>query len=343
MGIQVRRADLQQDRDLLGGLLARYLHRDAGGPRFDWLYERNPHGRASAWLAIGDADEALGAAAAFPRLLRTANGIESGCVFGDFCIVPQHRSLGLALQLQRACLSRLSASCVLGYDFPSNRMMAIYKRMQISEFGPVVRWAKLLRLDRLAARSLGSARLACWIAAPANELLKWKDNRRLSSGRWSIAQHAGECGEEFSALASSVGSRYGICVDRSLAYLNWRYWGHPLRRYEMLTARHRGALAGYLVFSHTGEDASIADMFGLDDTSLWTALVAEAAALLRARGVITLSMATLASDPRAGLLRELGFRARESCPVVVCGLGSDGRPSAGRRPPWLLMEGDRES
>jgi len=344
MHIEVRPADLQQDRDLLTDLLSRHLHQEAGGPRFDWLYEKNPHGRAHAWLAIADADKPAGVAAAFPRRLRTGDGVEVGCVFGDFCITPQYRSLGLALQLQRACLDCIgSPSCSLGYDFPSNRMMAIYKRMQIPEFGRVVRWAKLLRLDRVATRALGSARLGRRIAAPANRLLKWKDSLFPESAQWSVREHAAECGEEFSALASSVGARYGICVDRSAAYLNWRYRGHPLRRYEMLTARRKGALAGYVVFSHTGEDASIADLFGLDDTSLWTALVAEAVAVLRSRGVIALSVAMLVSDPRAGLFRKLSFRARESCPVVVCGRSSDGRSFNGPRAPWLLMDGDRES
>jgi hypothetical protein len=154
--------------------------------------------------------------------------------------------------------------------------------------------------------------------------------------------HDGFCKEEFTDLAHSIGSRYGSCVERSAEYLNWRYLQHPLVHHELLAARRGQELRGYVVFSHTNEDAKIVDLFGFSDTAMWTALVSRVVSLLRDRGVATLSIPALDSSPWAGLLKSWGFHPREVAPIVVCSPGSAAGP-AEDAPSWFLMDGDRES
>ena len=270
--------------------------------------------------------------------------VRLGYILGDFCIDPQHRSLGLALQLQRACLDQLgSVPFSIAYDFPSDRMMAIYRRMQISPSAQMVRWAKPLRADRKIGAFVRYSLLAKLFAYPFNQLLKWKDFRSPSTGRYTVMNHEGMCGEEFTKLARSIGSRYGSCVERPAEYLNWRYLQHPVVHHQLLSARHGQELMGYVVFSHTGEDAKIVDLFGFSDTSMWTALMARVVALLRACGVITLSMPALAANPWSGLLEKWGFRPRENSPLVVYTSQTGMEPSQGLPEPWFLMDGDRES
>ena len=65
-----------------------------------------PHGEARAWLAIdGDQETVIGVAAAFPRRFYAKRQTKSlpGC-WVIFVFTLQYRSLGPALQLQRACL-----------------------------------------------------------------------------------------------------------------------------------------------------------------------------------------------------------------------------------------------
>jgi GNAT superfamily N-acetyltransferase len=341
---RIRTADPEADRGLLTDLLSQNLGPAAGDRRYEWLYLQNPHGRARAWLATeGDTERGLGAAAAFPRTLLVGGSVCHGYVLGDFCIDQHHRSLGLALQLQRACLEQITSTpLLLAYDFPSDRMMAIYRRMRISPAGHIVRWAKPLRVNRKIANLVGSPTLAGLLAAPVNELLEWKDFAALPSGGWTIVGHDGMCMEEFTRLAHSVGSRYGSCVERSAEYLNWRYLRHPIVHHEVLAARHGQELRGYVVFSHTNEDAKIVDLFGFSDTAMWTALVSRVVSLLRDRGVATLSIPTLASSPWAGLLKGWGFHPREAAPVVVYAPGTVAG-SALDASSWFLMDGDRES
>jgi GNAT superfamily N-acetyltransferase len=341
---RIRPADLKLDRALLTDLLTGNLNPSAGGPRFDWLYLENPHGLAQAWIAVeGGTGKGVGAAAAFPHKLMVGDSIRLGYVLGDFCIHPQHRSLGLALQLQRACLEQLGLPCSCStYDFPSERMMAIYRRMQIAPLCRMVRWSKPLRADRKIGELGMPSALARILAAPINKLLEWKDVASVSNGGWTITEHRGNCGEEFTQLAHTVGSRYGTCVERSSEYLNWRYLRHPLVHYEVLTARRGRDLMGYVVFSHSEQDAKIVDLFGFSNTAMWTALVTQVVARLRARAIVTLSVPALATNPWTGVLKERGFYPREQAPVVICRPGSIAA-GGDMASPWYLTDGDRES
>jgi len=78
-----------------------------------------------------------------------------GWVLGDFCFGERFRSLGPALQLQRACLESLAQEPnAFTYDFPSQSMMAIYKRIGIAQSGSLVRWPSLLKRKAKLKRSL---------------------------------------------------------------------------------------------------------------------------------------------------------------------------------------------
>jgi hypothetical protein len=346
MPITVRPADRGIDRQLIMGLLSRHLSSDTVQERFDWLYRENPHGPAKVWLALEDVTgKAIGCAAAFPRRIWASGSIQTGHVLGDFCTDVEYRSLGLALRLQRACLDYMRAgSPGLTYDFPSDRMMAIYRRFQIAPYCRIVRWAKPLRADRQFSKLVKSRSLGRIAATPVNKLLHWKDLATLKQiGDWTVGAMDGVCGEEFTALAHSLRDSNGWCVERSADYLNWRYWKHPARSFKMLTARRNGILSGWVVFSNTHEDGSIVDLFGFDDTSMWACLLFGVVELLRSQRIITLSMPILETHPCAGLLQSMGFRPRESYPVVIYDPGkvetSPGRAAA----PWYLMDGDRES
>ena len=341
----IRPANLDVDRQLLADLLCNNLSPDAGGQRFDWLYHGNPHGSARAWIAIDEnTGKGVGAAAAFPRRLSIAGSTGVGYVLGDFCIDRQYRSLGLALQLQRTCLEQVgSEGPASSYDFPSDRMMAIYRRMQIGPKCHVVRWSKPLKTDRKIGQLVKSPAFAKILATTVNKLLEWKDTPSAPKGGWTIAEHQGDCDERFTRLARAVGSNYGTCIERSAEYLNWRYLRHPLVQHEILTARCGEDLKGYVVFTHTEKEAKIVDLFGFSDTAMWTALVTRVVALLRARMVMNVSFPALATNPWAGLLKKWGFYPRESSPVVVYVSGKMAAPEESAISSWFLVDGDRES
>jgi Acetyltransferase (GNAT) domain len=330
----VREANLVADRSILTALTSRYLRADADEKRYEWLYHGNPFGEARAWIACDKDDGAIGMAALFPRDIYCGDAIVRGCVLGDLCVAPEHRTLGPALQLQRACLRPVQAGeFAVAYDFPSQPMLAIYKHLGIDSTEQSIRMAKILRADRISGQ-LKVPGVSGAVAGTANFVLGLEDRASAAPAGIEFSAHEGLCGPEYSELAEEVGASLGACTVRSAEYLNWRYKRHPHVAYEFLAARRRNELLAYCIFTQSPDNATVAEFFGKPDDRVLMSLLRRVAALLRKRGVATMSLPIVSKDPRMRLLRRLGFRAREAVPVLVLGR---------RRWQMLLMHGDRES
>jgi hypothetical protein len=345
MAIVIRRGDLGSDRDILVALLSRHLGPHCDSRRFDWLYRDNPSGPAQVWIAVeGMRDEAVGMAAVFPRLMYFERRQEIGCVLGDFCLEEAARSLGPALQLQRACMAEIdSGKLPIGYDLPSARMLAVYKRMGLEPRGRFIRFAKLLRTDETIAHVLGDGMLASMASACSNRFVAAFNRRRTSVQGLELSKQDEACSADFCTLARRVGNSFGTCVVRSAQYLNWRYRSHPYRPYEMITARRHGELCGYSVFHAGDKHAAIADLLAIEESVL-EALLHEMVDHLQIRGTCTVSCSALGSSRLAQILRRDGFRPRETMPVI---LFESGQAKSGTRSVndscWFLLQGDRES
>jgi hypothetical protein len=337
MSLSIRTANLETEREVLTEFLRQHLNPQADAKRFDWLYLRNPHGVARTWLACeAGSGMIVGASAVFPRRIVAAGKPVSGCVLGDFCIRPDFRSLGPALELQRRTLSGLqSAGFEFAYDLPSTSMLGVYKRIGITPQDSLVRMARPLRADRQIAKRVKSETVARGLSAAGNLLLELRDWKLKEAAGWTVELHNGKIGEEFSELANRVAEAGETFVHRSAEFLNWRYLEHPYRKFEILTARHDGQLRGYLVFDQIVDEATIADLFGLDEPELWQSLLARAVALNRERGAAIINAPALASHPRAAQLEALGFSPREAQPLVTIGAAPSTR--------LFIMDGDRES
>jgi hypothetical protein len=349
VGVDIRRADLESDRDMLIESLRRYLTSASDGRRFDWLYTANPHGRASVWIATDtESGEFIGMVTGFPRRMCLAGRITSAWVLGDFCVGDKYRSLGPALQLQRTCLADVNSGTVpFCYDMPNTAMLAVYRRMGIAPSRQMFRMAKMLRVNRKVAESIGSSLVAEGVSLVGNALLGLGGLRRRLSGRKravEIVTDEKECGDEFSRLAEEIGSRYGVCVFRSADYLNWRYFANTYQQYQMITARRNGRLLGYAFFTQSGDQTTLSDLYGAEDPDVIGSLVETVVTISRERAVSTVSVPIGESHPWRSLLRSMGFVARESTPVITYG-ASDGFMKGGldETGVWFLMHGDRDS
>ena len=342
----IRPVDYASESRELVDVLQKNLPYLPHGLLFDWLYLRNPEGQARTWVAVDPESQGiLGVAAAFPRLVYCDGAEARGYVLGDFCIDPAHRSLGLAVSLQRTCLEGLAAGGAdFAFDFPSANMLAVYKRLRLEANATLIRYAKPIRANRKIAQHVRVGALARGLGAAANVGLRVRDTSLRLTGDWTIVAEAAPWGEEFTLATREWTSNSAICVARTAKFLNWRYAEHPQQRYELLTARHKSDLHGYLIHHSNGEDCVIDDLVAEND-AVRRALLAKTVALARERGVHTLSSPWLDSHPGTQLLEKCGFRPREASPVVLLAFaGGEQRqigPAESRC--WYLSHGDWES
>lgn len=342
MSITIREADLGADGESIANALRAYLTPRADQGRFDWLYKRNPHGTVRVWLALNGGGQVVGTAAAFPRRLYIAQEEKTAWVFGDFCVADSYRSLGPALELQKACLAAAdNARIPFCYDFPSRGMLAIYQRLGLRPSKQMIRLAKPLRLDGELGKVFRNRYLVKTLAVPANFVLSVLNNKEFTDGTVTFGLHEGRCGEEFSSLAREIGGQYGICVQRSAEYLNWRYLSNPFCRYELLTARRTDNLLGYAVFYEAGQNATPVDLFGINQKDLIRGLIQSLLELLRQRGLMVVSVPIIESHLFRPILEQLGFRVREASPIIVYEPGQSLKPREDLN--WFLMHGDRDS
>jgi hypothetical protein len=338
MTVRLREANLTRDKAAIVSLTQTYLGA-AERSRFDWLYRESPFGPARVWLAFdGIIQTPFGMGALFPRKGYIKGEEVLGCVFGDFCISEHYRSLGPAIQLQRACMDMIkSGEFAFSYDFPSSSMLGIYRYMGLTPNEESIRMVRLLRVDHKVREKVSSPVLAAVLARAADFALALKDRNGDAHDGMDYRIDDKPCSAEYARLAERIGSSLGACVARTPEYLDWRYRRHPWREYEFLTCHREGELQAYCVLTHDEGRMQIADLFGSSDEEVVAGLLRRVVHRARERGDEAVSICVLGTDPRMKLLRKLGFHGRESAPVI--GFGT--KLTNGSR--LLLMQGDRES
>lgn len=341
MTLTIRPAALDQDVEAIVKLLAAHVNPRYDAARFEWAYRLNPDGTGRAWAAVETSSgEIVGVAGAIPRRVYVGTEEQPAWVLADFCFAERFRALGPALRLQRTCLEAAAqAGVAFCYDFPAARMMPIYQRLQAKPIGHLRRLVRLLRIDdKLRALGVPSV-LATPLGAAGNLILTARVTAGGRARGLEIALHPGSCGEEFSVLDRESVDGSATRVGRSADYLNWRFLANPFRSHEIMTARQDGRLAGYLVLARDAVVPAIADL-SPSPRPVTAALVAAAVRLAHRRRAAAISVSVMDSHPAISILAELGFRAREASPVIVC--AAPGAPARFERTAWSFTEGDRD-
>jgi len=343
MTIRFRVADIDADRANLIRLFQRNLTPAYDARKFDWLYRRNPHGKAVGWVAYEEGSgKIVGASAGFPRRLHGYGREELGLILGDLCMEEEYRSMGPALQLQKATMAAVNEQpFVFCYDFPSRSMMAIYKRLGFEKTGELQRWAKPLRLERHIERVVKSKALSRVFARIPNFFLGRRGHKRQRR-EYEVAIQEGRCGEEFTLFDRRFHAFPVLRTKRTHDFLNWRYLDHPSAQHQMLVARQQDALVGYAVLTTGPENPAIVDLSALDQPAAAT-LISAASEHLRKQGAETVSLYANQDHCWSTVFEGAGFRPRESAPMVSYASPSSRMAESRSNEKWWVMAGERES
>ena len=166
-------------------------------------------------------------------------------------------------------------------------MTAVYKRLKVEPFGQMVRMAKVLRVDGKLRARIRYKWVTRTVAPIGNALLSATASFQPRVDRTlNISLQEGKCGKEFDGLAERAGIRFDFSVRRSADYLNWRYLENPCKKHGLMKAERDGELLGFVVFSQTGFDGEIVDLFAKDDSAILGRLINEVVDLFRRRGAM---------------------------------------------------------
>lgn len=341
--LRVRAADPRVERDRILPVLGRNLSAAGTVARFDWLYLDNPHGLARLWVAETARGEIVGTSAAHPKRAWIDGDLHAVLDLSDFALDASYRCAGPGLQLLRATLADIAADDVaLSYDHPSRAMLALHLRLGGHDVSARRRWIRLLEVgDRLGAR-LGA--VGRTVGRLGDLALRGRDllARKATD---AVSPLQGPCGEEFDRLDDDTRSRTRFRVQRSAAALRWRFQRYPMARHEVLCARDRGALCGYVVVRPRAERVlAIVDLLTNDDDRWIGPLIEAVVQLGHQRRQRAVCATVLRDSPIEALLARSRFLPREqNAGLVITAPKLAGLAAELRRPHhWWMMEGDED-
>jgi hypothetical protein len=341
--VEIGLADLETDRELLVELLRQYSTARSNHERYRWFYLDNPHGPAEVLVARDPRTQAvIGSGAVIPRKMWVNGAVRRASVMADFWIHPGYRSLGPAVQLQRACVERAAALGFAFFDLPQGNMVAVYKRMGMLEGAALARFSRVLRAAPYVEKVVPGRLLRRLLAGIGDGMITVLDAAKARGSGLRVERHDGGFGPEFDELLRRVSPHRGVCVARSSDYLQWRYYRHYHLRYSIFTASDDSGLKAYACVVRSGSYAELVDLFPIDEKRSVVDLLLGVARLMREEGAAALAMSLLA--PAGGLLgalKDAGMRARELRPFIVHEFPNAGSLAAGtRRESWFLTYGD---
>lgn len=228
-----------------------------------WLYKDNPNGEAVITAAFDDNNQLLGMRPAIAWKVFWRGRERIAYQFTDALVAPDHRGRGIFTHLVKLiCEWADQNDCAL-FSSPNDNSLPIYLRTSLLQIlGPCEVWVKPISWPRYIAYMIG---------------LGAQDNpAHTSTNRWELALSDGDVSflptnrfeSDFEQIHSELANRALSFTLRRKEFLNWRYFGSPVRQYRVALVERRGRIQGYLVIRMINGIAHVIDVFLAPDLEM---------------------------------------------------------------------------
>ncbi len=306
--------------------------------RWEWEYEQNPQGRSFIRLAV-DQSESSKLAGHFATIsYQLKKGRESihACQMLDGFTNADYRRQGLFEGLANDTLQASEGGGVkLAFGFPNtNSYPCFIKKLNFLAPFALFYLIRPLRLSYFTSRVPGLRKLGFFRKIPC--LLSRKPSQ------YDFAR-CEKVPSDWDVLLQSFEQQVAYHVNRSAAYMEWRYQRCPDRNYEFLQMRQRGGLVGFAVLRLSGNSGHLVDLV-CSRKEAWSALLKGACRHLQALGA---ESAVAYIQPKHCLEKTFRhlcfFRRGAGTPFVLRPLGPE-KPSEEiyNAQNWFLMGGDTD-
>lgn len=344
MDYSVTRIDLERDKNDVVLLWERNFPA-LPQERYDWIYRKNPDGKALSWVAreIGSGSS-VGTASLFPRKIRVNGRTVTAGIAGDFAVNQEQRGSSIAIKLQRALAATVNQNDLgLIYGVSNQKAEPVQLRVGYVLLGRMDRWVKPLK----TAKYFKSSPLRGLVSKPLDFIMRHlsRESRRPRAEGYAT-EELRSFDQRFDRLWTRASGQFNIIGERSTDYLNWRYGRSPHRSYRILSLIRKDSrdICGYLVYYLQDKVGFIVDMLFSDSGSALDRLLSEFIVYLRGRDVESISVLLFGCPPLKKKLRSFGFvrREEESRILVYPDRNSPYAEFLLNGENWLLLEGDRD-
>jgi hypothetical protein len=347
MALKVRPIDPATERALMLEVLERNLTEIPHARRFDWFYGGNPAGRSFSFVIAEESSwKPVGIASLVSRAIWVNGEVKICGQVGDFGIDKAYRSLGPAVQLQRATFEPVDrGEFAFCYDCPPHEAgMSTFRRLGMRANCRMRRYVQILKTDARIEKHLGRGLHSTVAAKIANAALRVKSASSSQVPGTQMEPWRERFGDEFTKLDQRGTPAATIRSRRTAADLNWLYRDNPLQAYDAMVARRDGELIAYAIYFSRGDEAHIAEVGGEPDAAILEALLGAVSRGVRDSYPAAESITALLADehPIAEGFRRAGFLAREEAERVVAyaAPGSQLRATLEANPRWLFQFAD---
>ena len=340
-------SDRQEIRRLWYDNLGDPRIKSAIAPRWQWQLEKNPAGPARMCVVIDRATgTVIGSAGALPRAMSIDGQAVTGAVLCDFVVDKKYRVAGAAVALQRALAKACFSDGIdLLYGFPNDAAFPVFARVGYKTVGTAamlfrpIRSAQALR-DYVPAPLARVAGLVIDQVMGAYDFqLNLRQRRRFAD---AVRDHAAG---EFQGLWDETRDGQPISLERSPAYLNWRYARHPIEHclFFCLTDRSGERLLGYVAYSALRGKCNVLDAHW-HAPHVMQPLFVRFVRRMRALGHASVSVCHVGDPAVVEALRPLAFVQSRQRRKLICKLAPDKAASLGAvafdAARWSLFDGE---
>lgn len=229
----------------------------------EWLFAGNPDGPPLIMAAFDPHNELAGVRPAIARKFCWRGEERMAYEFADAMVAPRHRKRGIFTQLVKTTCELAEHEDFTLFTIPNNNSLPIYRRNPMLQvLGECETRVKPLSWPRYLGYRLGldtQRRRREEDARPPAWTQKHGDVRLTPIIRFD---------GDFDHVNDDLGQIVAAFPLRRREYLQWRYFGSPVRRYRAALIEQGGEVRGYVVIRMIRGVAHLMDMFLVPDGRL---------------------------------------------------------------------------
>jgi ribosomal protein S18 acetylase RimI-like enzyme len=342
-GYTVRRADLATEWETIRDLWCRNypgVDETSARRKYNSQYIENSAGQADCLLLqeASPSGAAVGTQSLLRRRFYAFGEPFDAAVMADLAVDKEHRALGPAMHLVRACRARGQETRRLLYGFPNEKSEALYRRMGFLPLVRIQTYVQLLRADAWLQRRPGGAltRLRALLAPPGTGLLALDRLRRRLTGRWGgrFQWHEYADSEAVGVIdqAWQLADCSGLVVaDRSSGPFSSRFPDGSGVRVSVAVDRRSDEPAAIVTWSAQQDAVGIRDLLVTHPLQDFLPALGSFVDLRAQEAFQRIELEFYGPDPLVAAIRRAGFWPRGGAPVYFLPLEGETAASAPAR------------